>query len=49
MPRARVRGRSRWAELWKYRYLYLMLMVPLAFVTYVRFYPILGNVIACKN
>ena len=47
------RQRERWRHsldnLWRYRYLYLMLILPFAFYTVFRFYPILGNVIAFKQ
>jgi len=47
------RQRARWRHsldnLWRYRYLYLMLILPFAFYTVFRFYPILGNVIAFKQ
>jgi ABC-type polysaccharide transport system permease subunit len=35
--------------LWRYRYLYLMLIPPFAFFIVFRFYPMLGNVIAFKD
>jgi putative aldouronate transport system permease protein len=35
--------------LWRYRYLYLMLIPPFAFFGIFRFYPLLGNVIAFKD
>jgi putative aldouronate transport system permease protein len=36
-------------SLWRYRYLYLMLIPPFVFFTVFRFYPMLGNVIAFKD
>jgi putative aldouronate transport system permease protein len=35
--------------LWRYRYLYLMLIPPFVFFSVFRFYPMLGNVIAFKD
>ena len=35
--------------LWRYRFLYLMLLPSFVFYTVFRFYPMLGNVIAFKN
>jgi putative aldouronate transport system permease protein len=35
--------------LWRYRYLYLMLLLPFTFFTAFRFYPMLGNIIAFKD
>jgi ABC-type polysaccharide transport system permease subunit len=46
---SRAGGRSRWAAVWRHRYLYLMLLVPLVYFAVYRFYPILGNVIAFKD
>src|SRR5215216_1113025 len=34
---------------WRHRYLYLMLLIPLAYLGYFRFYPILGSVMAFKD
>jgi putative aldouronate transport system permease protein len=48
-PRRQVYGGAWWAAIWRHRYLYLMLLVPLAYFTVFRFYPILGNVIAFKD
>lgn len=51
--RAPTRPRSGWRylplSLWRYRYLYLMLIPPFAFFTIFRFYPMAGNVLAFKN
>src|SRR5207237_1671494 len=51
--RAPARSRTGWRylplTLWRYRYLYLMLIPPFAFFTIFRFYPMLGNVIAFKE
>jgi putative aldouronate transport system permease protein len=44
----RERGRALATPLGRYRYLYLMLALPLAYFAVFRFYPILGNVIAFK-
>jgi putative aldouronate transport system permease protein len=48
-----VREHARWrglsATVWRYRYLYLMLLPPLIYFSVFRFYPILGNVIAFKD
>ena len=44
--RERRRGRTLATGLRRHRYLYLMLVLPLAYFTIFRFYPILGNVIA---
>ena len=35
--------------LWRYRYLYVMLIPPFVFFTVFRFYPMLGNVMAFKD
>jgi putative aldouronate transport system permease protein len=45
----RTAGRSRWVAIWRHRYLYLMLLVPIVYFAVFRFYPILGNVIAFKD
>ncbi len=37
------------ATLWRHRYLYLMLVIPIAYLAYFRFYPILGSVMAFKD
>ena len=37
------------ASLWRYRYLYAMLVLPFAYFAVFRFYPILGNVMAFKD
>lgn len=47
--RPRERGRSLRVAVWRHRYLYLMLLVPIAYFALFRFYPILGNVIAFKD
>jgi putative aldouronate transport system permease protein len=36
-------------ELWRHRYLYLMLVIPFAYFAVYRFYPIVGSVIAFKD
>ena len=36
-------------QLWRYRYLYLMLIPPFIYFFAFRFYPLLGNVMAFKN
>jgi putative aldouronate transport system permease protein len=46
---ARAGRQSRWAAIWRHRYLYLMLLVPLVYFGVYRFYPILGNIIAFKD
>lgn len=43
------RGQRRLLSLWRYRYLYAMLLLPFAYYLIFRFYPILGNVIAFKD
>jgi putative aldouronate transport system permease protein len=49
----RTAKRSRWRELgvkiWNHRFLYLMLLLPIAFFLVFRYYPIAGSVIAFKK
>jgi putative aldouronate transport system permease protein len=47
--RARVHHRNTLAAIWRHRFLYLMLLPPLAYFIIFRFYPILGSVIAFKD